>query len=142
MNIQQYLKKIDVTFYEAGKQLDISAEALRAYSSKARYANPQIQELIIDWSNGEISKESFKKPYQHQTHIVSEPLGELPKTKDLLSFMLNTFGDRVRRTDNGYKLDGKPIQTKDLYQKLQDLLVRDGSDIVIQYPGVVRRCKM
>lgn len=139
MNIQQYLKKIGITFYEAGKQLDISAEALRAYSSKARYANPQIQELIIDWSNGEISKESFKKPYQHQTHIVSEPLGELPKTKDLLSFMLNTFGDRVRRTDSGYKLDGKPIQTKDLYQKLQDLLVRDGSDMVINYPGVVRR---
>lgn len=139
MNIQQYLKKIDVTFYEAGKQLDISAEALRAYSTKMRYANPQIQELIIEWSNGEISKESFKKPYQHQTHIVSEPLGELPKTKDLLSFMLNTFGDRVRRTDNGYKLDGKPIQTKDLYQKLQDLLVRDGSDMVINYPGVVRR---
>ena len=139
MNIQQYLKKINITFYEAGKQLDISAEALRAYSNKARYANPQIQELIIDWSNGEILKESFKKPYQHQTHIVSEPLGELPKTKDLLSFMLNTFGDRVRRTDNGYKLDGKPIQTKDLYQKLQDLLVRDGSDMVINYPGVVRR---
>lgn len=139
MNIQQYLKKINITFYEAGKQLNITAEALRAYSSKARYANPQIQELIIDWSNGEILKESFKKPYQHQTHIVSEPLGELPKTKDLLSFMLNTFGDRVRRTDNGYMLDGKPIQTKDLYQKLQDLLVRDGSDMVIQYPGVVRR---
>lgn len=139
MNIQQYLKKINITFYEAGKQLNITAEALRAYSNKARYANPQIQELIIDWSNGEILKESFKKPYQHQTHIVSEPLGELPKTKDLLSFMLNTFGDRVKRTDNGYKLDGKPIQTKDLYQKLQDLLVRDGSDMVIQYPGVVRR---
>lgn len=139
MNIQQYLKKIGITPYEAGKQLNITAEALRAYSAKMRYANPQIQELIIEWSNGEISKESFKKPYQHQTHIVSEPLGELPKTKDLLSFMLNTFGDRVRRTDNGYKLDGKPIQTKDLYQKLQDLLVRDGSDMVINYPGVVRR---
>lgn len=140
MNIQQYLKKIDITFYEAGKQLDISAEALRAYSTKARYANPQIQELIIDWSNGEISKESFKKPYQHQTHIVSEPLGELPKTKDLRGFMLNTFGDRVREIKKGvYALDGKDIQTKDLYQDLQDLLVRDGSDMVIQYPGVVRR---
>ncbi|MCA6395515.1 MAG: hypothetical protein IM606_10025 [Cytophagales bacterium] len=142
MNIQQYLKKIDVTFYEAGKQLNIQAEALRAYSTKARYANPEIQELIIEWSNGEISKESFKKPHQHQIHIVSEPLGELPKSKDLLSFMLNTFGDRVRRTANGYMLDGRPIQTKDLYQKLQDLLVRDGSNIVIEYPGVVRRCKM
>lgn len=139
MNIQQYLKKINITFYEAGKQLDISAEALRAYSTKARYANPQIQELIIDWSNGEISKESFKKPYQHQTHIVSEPLGELPKTKDLRGFMLNTFGDRVKPTAAGYELDGQLVLTTELYQKLQDLLVRDGSDMVINYPGVVRR---
>lgn len=139
MNIQQYLKKIDITFYEAGKQLDISAEALRAYSTKMRYANPQIQELIIDWSNGEILKESFKKPYQHQTHIVSEPLGELPKSKDILGLMLNSFGDRLKPDGNGYRLDGRLIPTKQLYQMLQDLLVRDGSDMVIQYPGVVRR---
>lgn len=140
MNIQQYLKKIDITFYEAGKQLNIQAEALRAYSAKTRYANPQIQELIIDWSNGEILKESFKKPYQHQTHIVSEPLGELPKNKDILGLMLNAFGDRVREVSKGvYALDGLKTPTKDLYQMTQDMLVRDGSDIVIQYPGVVRR---
>jgi hypothetical protein len=140
MKIEQYLKKIDISFYEAGKQLDISAEALRAYSSKARYANPEIQELIIEWSNGEILKESFKKPYQHQTHIVSEPLGELPKSKDILGLMLNSFGDRLREVKKGvYALDGIITPTKQLYQMLQDMLLRDGSDIVIEYPGVVRR---
>ena len=139
MNIDGYLKKHGISFDEAGKQLNMRAEALRAYSSKARYANPEIQEIIIEWSNGEISKESFKEPYKYTGHIVSEPKGETPKNNDIVSFMLNTFGNRVRRVGGGYTLDGRHVQTKELYQEVQDMLVRDGSDIVIQYPGVVRR---
>jgi hypothetical protein len=139
MNIDGYLKKHGISFDEAGKQLNMRAEALRAYSSKARYANPEIQEIIIEWSNGEILKESFKEAYRYTGHIVSEPKGETPKSSDLVSFMLNTFGSRVRRVGGSYALDGKPIQTKELYQALQDMLKKDGSDMVIQYPGVVRR---
>jgi hypothetical protein len=139
MNIDSYLKKHGISFSDAGKQLKITAEALRAYSSRARYANPEIQEIIIEWSNGEILKESFKEAYRYTGHIVSEPKGETPKSSDLVSFMLNTFGSRVRRVGGSYALDGKPIQTKELYQALQDMLKKDGSDMVIQYPGVVRR---
>lgn len=139
MNIDGYLKKHGISFDEAGKQLNMRAEALRAYSSRARYANPEIQEIIIEWSNGEILKESFKEAYRYTGHIVSEPKGETPKSSDLVSFMLNTFGSRVRRVGGSYALDGKPIQTKELYQALQDMLKKDGSDMVIQYPGVVRR---
>lgn len=139
MNIDSYLKKHGISFDEAAKQLNLRAEALRAYSSKARYANPEIQEIIIEWSNGEILKESFKEAYRYTGHIVSEPKGETPKSSDLVSFMLNTFGSRVRRVGGSYALDGKPIQTKELYQALQDMLKKDGSDMVIQYPGVVRR---
>ena len=139
MNIQQYLKKHDISFYEAGKQLNITAEALRAYSSRARYANPEIQGIIIDWSNGEILKESFKEAYLYTGHIVSEPLGEMPKSFDLVSFVLNMFGNRVKIVNGGHILDGKLIQTKEIYQMVQDRLVEDGSDMVINYPGVVRR---
>jgi len=139
MNIQQYLKKHDISFYEAGKQLNITAEALRAYSAQMRYANPEIQEIIIDWSNGEILKESFKKPHSNKNHIVSEPLGEMPKSFDLVSFVLNMFGNRVKIVDGCYILDGKLIQTKKIYQMVQDRLTEDGSDMVINYPGVVRR---
>jgi hypothetical protein len=54
--------------------------------------------------------------------------------------MLNAFGDRVREVKKGvYALDGKVTPTASLYQMTQDMLVRDGSDIVIQYPGVVKR---
>jgi len=139
MNIDSYLKKHGISFSDAGKQLNITTEALRAYSSKARYANPEIQEIIIEWSNGEILKESFKEAYRYTGHVVSEPKGETPKSSDLVSFMLNTFGSRVRRVGGSYALDGKPIQTKELYQALQDMLKKDGSDMVIKYPGVVRR---
>jgi hypothetical protein len=139
MNIEQYLKKHGISFYEAGKQLNITAEALRAYSAQMRYANPEIQEIIIDWSNGEILKESFKKPHSHKGHIVSEPLGEMPKSFDLVSFVLNMFGNRVKIVNGGYILDNKLIQTKEIYQMVQDRLVEDGSDMVINYPGVVRR---
>lgn len=139
MNIDGYLKKHGISFSDAANQLNLRAEALRAYSSKARYANPEIQEIIIEWSNGEILKESFKEAYRYTGHIVSEPKGETPKSSDLVSFMLNTFGSRVRRVGGSYALDGKPIQTKELYQALQDMLKKDGSDMVIQYPGVVRR---
>ena len=139
MNIDGYLKKHGISFSDAANQLNLRAEALRAYSSRARYANPEIQEIIIEWSNGEILKESFKEAYRYNGHIVSEPKGETPKSSDLVSFMLNTFGSRVRRVGGSYALDGKPIQTKELYQALQDMLKKDGSDMVIQYPGVVRR---
>ena len=139
MNIDSYLKKHGISFSDAANQLNLRAEALRAYSSRARYANPEIQEIIIEWSNGEILKESFKEAYRYTGHIVSEPKGETPKSSDLVSFMLNTFGSRVRRVGGSYALDGKPIQTKELYQALQDMLKKDGSDMVIQYPGVVRR---
>jgi hypothetical protein len=139
MNIDGYLKKHGISFSDAANQLNLRAEALRAYSSRARYANPEIQEIIIEWSNGEILKESFKEAYRYRGHIVSEPKGETPKSSDLVSFMLNTFGSRVRRVGGSYALDGKPIQTKELYQALQDMLKKDGSDMVIQYPGVVRR---
>jgi hypothetical protein len=139
MNIDGYLKKHGISFSDAANQLNLRAEALRAYSSRARYANPEIQEIIIEWSNGEILKESFKEAYRYTGHVVSEPKGETPKSSDLVSFMLNTFGSRVRRVGGSYALDGKPIQTKELYQALQDMLKKDGSDMVIQYPGVVRR---
>jgi hypothetical protein len=139
MNIDSYLKKHGISFSDAANQLNLRAEALRAYSSRARYANPEIQEIIIEWSNGEILKESFKEAYRYTGHVVSEPKGETPKSSDLVSFMLNTFGSRVRRVGGSYALDGKPIQTKELYQALQDMLKKDGSDMVIQYPGVVRR---
>jgi len=139
MNIDGYLKKHGISFSDAANQLNLRAEALRAYSSKARYANPEIQEIIIEWSNGEILKESFKEAYRYTGHVVSEPKGETPKSSDLVSFMLNTFGSRVRRVGGSYALDGKPIQTKELYQALQDMLKKDGSDMVIKYPGVVRR---
>jgi hypothetical protein len=57
-----------------------------------------------------------------------------------LGLMLNAFGDRVREVKKGvYSLDGKVTPTASLYQMTQDMLVRDGSDIVIEYPGVVRR---
>jgi hypothetical protein len=139
MNIDGYLKKHGISFDEAGKQLNMRAEALRAYSSRARYANPEIQEIIIEWSNGEILKESFKEAYRYTGHIVSEPKGETPKSSDLVSFVLNMFGSRVKIVDGSYILDGRLIQTKKIYQMVQDMLVRDGSDMVIQYPGVVRR---
>jgi hypothetical protein len=129
MNIDGYLKKHGISFSDAANQLNLRAEALRAYSSKARYANPEIQEIIIEWSNGEILKESFKEAYRYTGHVVSEPKGETPKNSDLVSFMLNTFGSRVRRVGGSYEL----------YQALQDMLKKDGSDMVIQYPGVVRR---
>jgi hypothetical protein len=139
MNIEGYLKKHGISFSEAGKQLNITAEALRAYSSRARYANPEIQEIIIDWSKGEISKESFKEAYRYTGHIVSDPLGEMPKSFDLVSFVLNMFGNRVKIVNGGHILDGKLIQTKEIYQMVQDRLVEDGSNMVINYPGVVRR---
>ena len=84
-------------------------------------------------------KESFKEAYRYNGHVGSEPKGETPKSNDLVSFVLNMFGSRVKIVDNGYILDGKLIQTKEIYQMAQDRLVRDGSDMVIQYPGVVRR---
>jgi len=140
MNIDSYLKKHGISFADAANQLNIRAEALRAYSSRARYANPEIQEIIIEWSNGEILKESFKEAYRYNGHVGSEPKGEIPKTKDILGLMLNAFGDRVREVEKGvYALDGKVTTTASLYQMTQDMLVRDGSDIVIEYPGVVRR---
>jgi hypothetical protein len=139
MNIDSYLKKQGISFSDAANQLNLRAEALRAYSSRARYASPEIQEIIIEWSNGEILKESFKEAYLYTGHIVSEPLGEMPKSFDLVSFVLNMFGSRIKIVNGGHILDGKLIQTKEIYQMVQDRLVEDGSDMVINYPGVVRR---
>ena len=77
MNIDSYLKKHGISFSDAANQLNLRAEALRAYSSRARYANPEIQEIIIEWSNGEILKESFKEAYRYKGHVGSEPRGEI-----------------------------------------------------------------
>lgn len=159
MTIEEYLAHrwpdmaADVRWAKAGTALNMKSISLRQYNSQDKFAMKWVAQKIINWSEGMISHETFKakKPYAIVGNVVrvpnpvkyiSAPTGELPKQENLSLLMKQTLGDRLteKRTNGGveYLLNGKPKKTSELYQYVQDIFVRDGSDTVINYPGVKR----